>query len=191
MTGNTVLLGMALGRSEWHDAALSGLALAGFSLGAIAGSALRTGRAVFALEALALAVAAGFGGLASHEPAVVAAACGMGIQTAGLLPRNRTGVKVTYITGTLTSLWARLAAPGEERTRAVFPATVWLSYGAGALGGALLTRVWGSWTLLVPIAIALAAALRAHRVERPYWMSGSPKFESGSSSPVGSKPSRS
>jgi uncharacterized membrane protein YoaK (UPF0700 family) len=127
MTGNTVLLALAIGQGEVMAALRSTLALAAFSVGA-AGSAmvlLRGGArrewppivtATLALEGAVLGV---FGALWHLKGAaarsdvlilvlIVLSGFAMGIQAAAVRHLGVPGVASTYITGTLTSLMAEL-----------------------------------------------------------------------------------
>jgi uncharacterized membrane protein YoaK (UPF0700 family) len=167
MTGNTVLLAIALARGSGPSAIRSAVALAAFSLGAVSGSAVRRAGTAFAFEAVAIAGAAVLATLSAHLPAIATGAGAMGLQTATLRPRNDTGVKVTYLTGTVTAFWGRLMQNEED---AAFPLIVWLTYGIGAVIGALLTGPLGSAALLPAAAVAAVSArsacARAHRPDR-------------------------
>lgn len=134
MTGNTVLLALAIGQGEIMAALRSTLALAAFSVGAAGGAmVLLRGRArgewppvVTAALALEAVVLAAFGAMwhvkaeAAHADAVTAvlialSGLAMGIQAAAVRHLGVPGVASTYITGTLTSLMAELVgwlAPG-------------------------------------------------------------------------------
>src|SRR5437899_1165210 len=120
MTGNLVLLGLALGNLQAAGTARSAVALAAFAVGALLGSALTRdaagewpGRVTAALgiEAAALIAFAALwhvgGGL---EVLIALAAAGMGIQSAAVRRLAVAGVTTTFVTGTLTSLMAGLAA---------------------------------------------------------------------------------
>ena len=122
MTGNTVLLGLALGQAKGQAALRALVALAGFVVGVGVGSAIvgRGGErsawssgvtAVLALElAVLVAFAAGWflveaepvGG--SVYPLIVLPAVAMGVQSAAVRRLGIPGVATTYITGTLTDL---------------------------------------------------------------------------------------
>ena len=127
MTGNTVLLALAIGQGEFMAALRSTLALAAFSVGA-AGGALMLVRerargvwppivtATLALEGVVLAV---FGAMwhvketAARADVVIVvlialSGLAMGIQASAVRHLGVPGVASTYITGTLTSLMAEL-----------------------------------------------------------------------------------
>ena len=122
MTGNTVLLGLALGQAQGQAALRALVALAGFVVGVAAGAAIvGPGRersawtpAVTAALALELVVLAAFAVgwfLADAEPAGLAVyplialpSLAMGVQSAAVRRLGIPGVATTYITGTLTDL---------------------------------------------------------------------------------------
>jgi len=131
MTGNTVLLALAIGQGEGMAVLRSAIALAAFSVGA-ATSAVIVSRgsssdewppsvtAAFAVEALILA---GFttvwhlagGALTSGTTNLLIALSGlaMGVQAAAVRHLGIPGVATTYLTGTLTSLMAELVGWGR------------------------------------------------------------------------------
>jgi uncharacterized membrane protein YoaK (UPF0700 family) len=122
MTGNTVLLGLALGQAKGQAALRAMVALAGFVVGVAAGAAVvGPGRersawspAVTAALALELVVLVAFAVgwfLAEAEPAglavyplIVLPSLAMGVQSAAVRRLGIPGVATTYITGTLTDL---------------------------------------------------------------------------------------
>jgi uncharacterized membrane protein YoaK (UPF0700 family) len=163
MTGNTILLGLALGQADAEGTLRSTVALAGFFAGALLGAAIveRSPRGVIwmprimaalALELAVLVILA----LAWHvlegrpawpidyrHPLIAAAGIAMGIQSAAATRVGVPGVTTTYVTGTLTGMAARLigwlrssgAAP-DDRSRDGAPwihAGVWIAYGTGAV----------------------------------------------------------
>jgi uncharacterized membrane protein YoaK (UPF0700 family) len=122
MTGNTVLLGLALGQAQGQAALRALVALAGFVVGVAAGAAIvGPGRersawtpAVTAALALELVVLAAFAVgwfLADARPAgsavyplIALPSLAMGVQSAAVRRLGIPGVATTYITGTLTDL---------------------------------------------------------------------------------------
>lgn len=133
MTGNTVLLGLAVGQGQWLAAVRSAAAFAGFALGVAAGSRIvRRGEdhgwspavtASFGLEALLLlgfvllweAEGGGAEG-ASLYGLIALAALAMGMQSAAVRHLKFPGIVTTYITGTLTStVTALIREPGPRR----------------------------------------------------------------------------
>ena len=122
MTGNTVLLGLALGQAKGQAALRAVVALAGFVVGVAAGAAIvGPGRersawspAVTAALVLELVVLVAFAVgwfLAEAEaagltvyPLIVLPSLAMGVQSAAVRRLGIPGVATTYITGTLTDL---------------------------------------------------------------------------------------
>ena len=145
MTGNTVLLGLALGQAKGRAALRAVVALAGFIGGVAVGAAIvGPGRersawspAVTATLVLELVVLVAFEVgwfLAETEPAglavyplIVLPSLAMGVQSAAVRRLGIPGVATTYITGTLTDLTegaiARLrpAVSDDERSERTMP----------------------------------------------------------------------
>ena len=139
MTGNTVLLGLAIGQWEWGAALRAVTALAGFIGGVAAGATLlhqeREGRdasppnvtLTLALELLVL-IAFAVGWIrAAPEPAgqatyllICLSSLAMGVQSSAVRRLGIPGVATTYITGTLTNLTEeaigrlRSGVPGQD-----------------------------------------------------------------------------
>ena len=183
MTGNLVLLGLALARVEATTVERSAVALAGFAAGAALGSAVtrsahsgpwpsRVTAALGAEAALLIAFAALWAGGGAAGPGagpdglIALAALGMGAQSAAVRRLAVPGVTTTFVTGTITALMAGLvalqAATGWWRYAAVVAALV-----SGAVAGA---ATWGRWPHLagagpavLVAAVALAAALAMRR----------------------------
>jgi len=194
MTGNTVLLGLAIGQADGRDVLQSGTALAGFVLGVAVGAAIvergpdraavwtPAVTAALGLEFVILVVFAAGWLLDGSEPSGVAvyllialSALAMGVQSAAVRRLNVAGVSTTYITGTLTSLtarmvrWLRSASPerGEDRFTLTEPserglpltADVWLAYGVGAVVGGAADLLWQPAALLLPTAAVAAVVV--------------------------------
>ena len=123
MTGNTVLLGLALVQAESQAAVRSAVALAGFLVGGALGAWIVARRQLggmwppavtvaLTLEWIILVVFAvgwQYANAVSPTPAVGAAlivlsALAMGVQSAAARRLDVSGIATTYITGTLTSL---------------------------------------------------------------------------------------
>ena len=211
MTGNTVLLGIALGQADAHAALRATISLTGFVAGAFVGAAIvdRDARETIwspgvtwalALELVILVILT----LAWQEledradwmidyryPLIVGAGFAMGLQSAAARRIGVPGVATTYITGTLTSLAARLVdwlrtprpGAGDQAPNAGapwLPASVWIAYGAGALFAGVVHLSWSpvvlpplgrevpwsSAALLLPISIIAAVILIAAIVYR-------------------------
>jgi uncharacterized membrane protein YoaK (UPF0700 family) len=125
MTGNTVLLGLALGQAEAASALRSAVALAGFCLGGLAGTLLVERdqdrgtwtpqvTSAIAIEGVLLLVFAVAWLLTGANPSagvalsamIALAALAMGLQSAIVRSLGVTGIATTYLTGTLTTLMA-------------------------------------------------------------------------------------
>ena len=140
MTGNTILLAIALARGDLPGAFRSLIALAGFCLGVIAGALIAPHRddpptswlpavtkllmvefaALLGLAALwhwAGALAVSSPGLI--EPLIISAAFAMGVQTAAVRRIGVSAVTSTAVTGTLAGVMS--SAVGLIHTRAVVP----------------------------------------------------------------------
>jgi uncharacterized membrane protein YoaK (UPF0700 family) len=125
MTGNTVLLGLALAQGEALAALRSILALIGFSIGVFAGAIVVERESeptewpaavttALAFETLVLAIFVATSTLFDSTRAVIIylliilSAFAMGIQSAAVRRLGVPGIATTYITGTLTSLMVDL-----------------------------------------------------------------------------------
>ncbi|HEV2439785.1 MAG TPA: YoaK family protein [bacterium] len=147
MTGNTILLGLSVGREAWADAVHNVVAIAAFVCGAGAGTAATRGAARIArglgLEAAVLAAAVGvwafFGAPRGRiaEPAaywlIALLSAAMGMQSATVRRVGEHRVATTYVTGTLTTLatdtasdlldrWMTRGAARDRQTAAAPPA---------------------------------------------------------------------
>jgi len=170
MTGNIVLLGLALGTVQAGGALRSAGALAGFAAGALLGSALtrdaagdwpRRVTAALGVEAAALvAFAALWRAGSGVEPLIALSAVGMGIQSAAVRRLAVPGVATTFVTGTLTSLMAGLAAlrpaSGWARQAAVLAALL-----AGAVAGAAASAHMPGVAPVGPAALVTVVTLAA------------------------------
>jgi uncharacterized membrane protein YoaK (UPF0700 family) len=126
MTGNTVLLGIALGQGKWVNALLTGSAIMSFCVGALLTSLLLTHRQpgvwtaqvtrMFGIE-WALLLLFSLLWLITQAPRsfllitillIILASLAMGIQSATVKMLGIPGVVTTYITGTITSLMGGL-----------------------------------------------------------------------------------
>jgi uncharacterized membrane protein YoaK (UPF0700 family) len=176
MTGNTVLLGIALAELDGDAISRSGLALAGFLVGAAMGAWIverdhsnsRWPRAVtlaLAIESLIL-LAFGAGWYLSQDALatktttaalIVLSALAMGVQSAAVSRLEITGIATTYLTGTLTNLAGRLMGrsrrKGKPLRHSALLAAVWSVY----VGGAVIAAVDLPRNLV--LALLLPAAL--------------------------------
>lgn len=134
MTGNTVLLGIALGQGETDAAWRSVVALLGFGAGVVFGAVLakRSLRLAFAAEATLVLAVVILWGLAGKVVLVGLAALAMGAQSATVGALGVPGVSTTYVTGTLVTMTSALAA---REPPPLVPSLVWFAYlgGAGAV----------------------------------------------------------
>ncbi|HZV50796.1 MAG TPA: YoaK family protein [Candidatus Dormibacteraeota bacterium] len=184
MTGNTVLLGLALAQARGAEVERSAIALGGFVLGAALGSRLAGWggppggwpiRVTLTLT-VELAVLTAFAALWSwgtQPPAtglgllVALAALGMGLQSVAARRLGIPGVTTTVVTSILAELVADVASlthPRRWAPRLGF----WGSLLAGAAGGAALELRWPALAAAVPallvagvILVALAGEGRA------------------------------
>jgi uncharacterized membrane protein YoaK (UPF0700 family) len=189
MTGNTVLLGMALGQGQLLAALRSVLALLGFAAGVALAATLvlrdRPGEwssAVTRALSLEGVLLVGFSltwhlaGSTPDDPAVygliAVAGLAMGLQSGAVHRLRVPGVMTTYITGTLTSLLSDLtgrlrriegSAPGAspQERRVGLLAAVFLMYALGALAGAILYRRSPALMTLLPVAAVLLVVANA------------------------------
>jgi uncharacterized membrane protein YoaK (UPF0700 family) len=172
MTGNTVLLGMAIGQGKGLAALRSLLALLGFAGGAVIASLIvdrnppvhgwtrHTSRALL-VETIILAVFTVTWHLplgraeSVHYLLIFLSAIAMGIQSATMRAVGLPGVVTTYITGTLTSLmsglvrWRRQAAHAPAtgvqlpwEQRLKLQGGLFAVYGAAAVFSAALQTRW-------------------------------------------------
>jgi uncharacterized membrane protein YoaK (UPF0700 family) len=177
MTGNTVLLGVALGQGAGAGAGRAAIALGGFAIGAVAGSRLAGRRRAAVLwpsrvtvalivEACALvALAVVWSRIGRLEGLVALSALAMGIQSVAVARLAVPGVATTYVTGTLTALLDELGSltfrDGWKRR-----AAVWAALLAGAAVGAGVEFWAPGWAAVGPavcIVMVCAAAAVAFR----------------------------
>jgi uncharacterized membrane protein YoaK (UPF0700 family) len=166
MTGNTVLLALAIGQGEGMAVLRSAIALACFSVGAATGAIIVSrGRsreewppsvtAAFAVEAFLLAgftavwhVAGSTLTAGTTSLLIALSGLAMGIQAAAVRHLGIPGVATTYLTGTLTSLMAELtsslrAASGAEPPVDAAARASW-SQRIGLLTGVFLVYALGA-----------------------------------------------
>lgn len=176
MTGNIVLLGVALAGANFVAAARSGVALAGFVAGVLATSALPWSRpgpkrswpgllaVVGAWEFAVLAVFAvvwnALSGRATPQVPLLfvligLSALAMGSQSATIARLGLPGVTTTYITGTLTGLVNDLVRGVRERGR-LLRAGVLVVYLGGAVASGTVYLRWGSWVAVIPAVLVAA-----------------------------------
>jgi uncharacterized membrane protein YoaK (UPF0700 family) len=170
MTGNTVLLGLALAQGEVLAALRSILALIGFTIGVFAGAIIveresepaewpAAVTAALAFEALVLAIFVAASSLLDTSRAIIVyllillSAFAMGIQSAAVRRLGVPGIATTYITGTLTSLmvdllgWLRLISaklPASETAERNNVVRIPWDQRVGLLGGVVTLYCFGA-----------------------------------------------
>lgn len=174
MSGNTILLGLAIGQGQLATASRTLVAFAGYVCGA-AGAAVplrapghgvrRTlGFEVLLLAAFALWWAARGGAMNPLDPygLIILSALAMGLQGGIGRAMRVTGVPTIVITSTLTAIVGSLAERALARQRPLASTTAWqqiaafLAYLFGAVIGGVM--VWGGWLAALPL-VPLAAVL--------------------------------
>lgn len=193
MTGNAVLLGIAVGQGKGTAATSSFIALLAFACGVILGATVvgegdqasapaLVRRAVW-IETLVLVLfaTAPFVPLSSRSIVlllIISSGLAMGMQSAAVRRLKLPGIATTYITGTLTSLLSGLVhhqrlsgiPDSEEQAATLRPslalqAEVFLAYALSAVACALLHTRWPSVVALVPLLalIGVDISLSRHR----------------------------
>jgi uncharacterized membrane protein YoaK (UPF0700 family) len=178
MTGNLVLLGIAIGQSQLGGAVRSVIALAGFAVGVLIGvrvTARTEPTAVWPLSVtlallvelgLLMAFLAGWE-IAGDRPAaapldvlVSISAAAMGMQAAAARRLHVTGVTTVFVTGMLTSMIADLATVGPGRSHWVVWAASLACLVIGAAAGAAMFIVWrpGAPFVAVLLVVVVIAA---------------------------------
>jgi uncharacterized membrane protein YoaK (UPF0700 family) len=182
MTGNIVLLGIALGHGTTQNALRSLVALAAYAGGVLVGArlaglpsdALWPAHAVRALAIQWVLQAAFFGVWivtgAQPDAAAIAALIlmsgfAMGIQattTRSVAP----GMSTTYVTGTVTALLSELSALGGVGPSAFRRAIIVVALAGGAVTGALTLTVAPLLAPAVPLVVIGLVAIAALRAPR-------------------------
>ncbi len=170
MTGNTVLLGIALAAGQWSDAAQSAVIIAAFLVGVASSAWLRRWlslAAILVIEMAAIAVAA----LVAPVLAAPLLAFAMGLQNAAMTHFAGTTLNTVFLTGNLQKLVQSLLRPGQRQASEVAAVAVasrlWLAYLAGVVLGAVASR-WATYPLLFALLPLPVVLLR-----RTAWRSGS------------------
>lgn len=181
MTGNMVLLGLSAGRGDTDLALTSGCAIASFITGVLAGARLagsaqpddpvwprRVTRALV-LELLVFVVflVVWVVTLPSRSEQVdlgllMLSAAALGVQSSAIQRFGVPGLSSTYLTGTLTSLIAGVAA--RSPWRSLRPKVhVLMALMSGAAVGALVAMHLSAWSpvlLIVPLVFVIAVSSR-------------------------------
>src|SRR5436305_8657703 len=172
MTGNTVLLGVAVATGSSADALRAVAALGGICLGGAVGIALIGARRaswpsltwpVFALETAALAALLAIWTAVGVGPVryllVVLSGVAMGAQSAASRVSPVPGVNTTYMTSTLLNAVARVVLRDQKVRKpseaSHLPGVAWAIYAAGALAGAGAETAWEGAATAVPLPIVI------------------------------------
>lgn len=183
MSGNSTVLGIAIGQGMWTKALSPLIAIGCFVLGSFVGSLIgglaRDWRApiVLSFEAILLASALGESSSGGDlAPAIAPLAGAMGAQNAAMSRVGGIAVSLTYVTGALVKLGQSLAEAclgRGERSMWIIHAIVWFALMLGGAGGAFAYTRFGFEALAGPIAglvtlgvIEAAVILRA-REDKP------------------------
>ena len=184
MSGNSTVLGIALGRGAGSGARAPLVAIGCFVLGAFIGFLIRGSESawrtplVLSLESILLVLAL-VASAAGRDPAVAIAplAAAMGAQNAVVREVGGVRIALTYITGALVNLGQSLAhlllARGTRTSAWHVHAGVWIALIAGGTGGGFAYTRTGFRALIVPIvvlgtiAIMEYALVAAHRRSTP------------------------
>lgn len=142
MTGNTVLLGIALAANKLADAAQSAGIIAAFLVGVAASAVLRRFiplAALLGMEAVAIVAAA----LVVPLVAAPALAFAMGLQNAAMTHFAGTSLNTVFLTGNLQKLVeillkrdAQPSRPTSEGAAVALLSQLWLAYLVGVVLGA-------------------------------------------------------
>jgi uncharacterized membrane protein YoaK (UPF0700 family) len=194
MTGNLVLLGIAIGQAQLVGAVRSVIAFAAFVIGVLVGVrvAARTEEATTWPRSVTLALAGELGLLlvllagweiATGRPGPLAldimialSAASMGMQTAAARRLGVEAVTTTFVTGMLTGLIAELAGVQPGRSHWTLWAATLMCMVIGAAAGAAVFIAWRPGAPLVAIllvgAVIAAATWLSRRVARQGDVSG-------------------
>lgn len=177
ITGNVVVVGEAIGAATWPRLVHGAVAVAGYAVGVALGSALTRRAAtrktpwprhtaeligcemVTLILLAAVWIASGGAPAGSWQyVALATAAIAMGLQSAAFRLVGLKGVTTTYFTGTLTDLLAGVIQRGRFNLSAVGALAALL---AGATATALLVRINGRLSVLLPALLCLIAGVIA------------------------------
>jgi uncharacterized membrane protein YoaK (UPF0700 family) len=189
MTGNTVLLAMALGAGDMPRALRSLFAVLGFVVGVALGTRLLRGRprgwnvsvnhellleaALLGVAALALVGRTCPACLGLREHGLIALlGMVMGMQSAAVRQVHLAGVWTTFITGTLTEWVAGLVerTPPDDLPIGRVQGAVYATYGLAALITAWLQQRGSPWSVALPwlvlMGVTTCGAWRMRRAGR-------------------------
>jgi uncharacterized membrane protein YoaK (UPF0700 family) len=166
MTGNTVLLGIAVAGANFEDALRSAIVIASFLAGVTAGAVLRRRiplASIFAIEAAAIVTAA----VIAPVFAAPTLAFAMGLQNAAMTRFGGASLNTVVLTGNLQKMMQAFlerferspAVPASATVGAGAIAEIWLAYLGGVMIGALAWH-WVAYPLLPAVLLLPAALLR-------------------------------
>jgi uncharacterized membrane protein YoaK (UPF0700 family) len=178
MTGNMVLLGVSVGRSEGSLAMHAGLALGGYVVGTWVGarvagrpvreqpvwprpitSALGVQLAVFAIFGVWWEVTGGHPSPEATYALIAVNAVALGIQSGAVMRFGVPGLSTTYLTGTLTHLVASL----NRRQPPRLSIAVLLALFAGAALGAVVAIQVPRYAPAIPLGVLALVLIAATR----------------------------
>lgn len=165
MSGNTTMLGVAIGGGDWGRAgSIAGL-VGLFVAGAAVGAALAVAAGGWHAAAVALAVAAALAvPLVWPSWTVAAFVLAMGALNASMNHLGPTAISLTYVTGTLVKLGqglGRALCGRPEGWAWLWQAPMWLCLLAGAASAVVLGRRLGADVLWPLPSLALVLSLGA------------------------------
>jgi uncharacterized membrane protein YoaK (UPF0700 family) len=187
MTGNMVLVGIAVGTGDGSAIGIVATAIVAYVVGAGVGARLAGSpaahdglwppaitRALTVELALVSVFAVAWWSLGSDPtkgwfaPLLALNAAALGIQSSAIMRFGQGGLSTTYLTGTLTTLVVRIAR-GQQRGALWQPARILVALIAGAAAGATLVEHARPAAPLFAIVLLLAVVLGSrglHRVAR-------------------------
>jgi uncharacterized membrane protein YoaK (UPF0700 family) len=166
-TGNTVLLGIALGSGDGAAIVRTGSSIAGFVVGVMLGALVLRNRpkgwdghvdAILLAQALVLGVAAAIAHPLGTTGLTTVVAATMGAQSAAAQHVGVPGISTTFVSGTLTRFATQLVRLGRKEGPGLEapPPLIWCACLGGAVVGGVLSRFTSG-----DVAIAAGAAIVA------------------------------
>ena len=166
MTGNTVLLGIALAGAQYADAIQSAIIIAAFMVGVAFSAVLGRKLPLAAVLGVEAAAIVGAALIAPHLAALVLAFA-MGLQNATMTRFSGTSLNTVVLTGNLQKMMqdflgrftglSRTARDGSAESATI--AWVWLAYLGGVAAGAFADRLL-AYPLLPVVALLPLALIR-------------------------------
>ncbi len=167
MTGNTVLLGIALATDKLAQAAQSAAIIVAFLVGVAASAVLRRSvslAAILVIEMAAIVVAA----LVMPPVAAAVLAFAMGLQNAAMTRFAGTSLNTVFLTGNLQKLVETLlrrdgrpARPMSEGVAVALLSRLWLAYLVGVVLGAVAWKVTAYPLLFAVLPLPVVVLRRA------------------------------